>query len=72
MATVELEDEVEVVLRESEDERVVGWRAERLLEAGFDEFVALELSLRRDVDLHRATRLLRSGCPPEMARRILL
>lgn len=71
MAAVELEDEVEV-LRESEGDRVVGWRAERLLGAGFDDLAALELALRRDVDLHRATGLLRRGCPPETARRILL
>jgi len=68
MATVEIEE----VQRESEEERVIKWRNEELERAGFDQFAALELALRTDVDLHRATALVRGGCPQETARRILL
>jgi hypothetical protein len=63
--------EIEIVV-EAEDERVLGWRAEELIRAGYDEFDAIELALDRGVDLHRAIDLLRRGCPPATAVRILL
>jgi hypothetical protein len=63
--------EVEIVI-ENEDERVVNWRIEELIRAGYDEFDALDLALERGVDLHRAVDLVRRGCPPGVAVRILL
>ncbi len=56
----------------SEEERVLAWRVDRLERAGFDVVTALELALRRDIDLHRATDLVHSGCPLETARQILI
>ena len=58
-------------LEESESERVVRWRAERLQFAGYDAEVAHELAARADVDLHQAISLLERGCSPETAARIL-
>jgi hypothetical protein len=59
-------------LEESEEERVISWRAEELMRAGFDGCTALELALVPHVDLHKAVSLLRCGCPLETAVRILL
>jgi hypothetical protein len=58
--------------RETEAERVVRWRLEQLVRAGFDEAAALLLAAMRNVDLHRASDLLRHGCPADTALRILL
>ncbi len=63
--------EIEIVI-EAEDERVVNWRIEELLRAGYDEFDALDLALERHVDLHRAVDLVRRGCPAKLAAQILL
>jgi hypothetical protein len=63
--------EVEFLI-EAEDERVVNWRIEELLRAGYEEFDALDLALDRNVDLHRAVALVRSGCPSTLAVQILL
>ena len=57
---------------ESENDRVVRWRAEAPERAGFDHDSAAALASRPDVDLHRATALLEQGCTPELALRILL
>ena len=57
---------------QTEEERVLEWRRESLLTAGFDQRLSLKLALRPDVDLHLAVRLGRAGCPPETAARILL
>ncbi len=62
----------EVHIQESETERVERWRAEALEKVGYDPASALELAVRPDVDLHRAIELVDSGCPPELALRILL
>lgn len=60
-------------LREvTEIERVEHWRLEALERAGYPHDAALRLAARHDVDLHRAIRLLESGCPAETAVRILL
>jgi hypothetical protein len=63
--------EVELVI-DAEDEKVVSWRAEELIRAGYDELDALELAFERAVDLHRAVELLERGCPAKTAVRILL
>lgn len=55
-----------------EAELVLGWRFEELIRAGCPELIANVLAASLKVDLHRALDLLRSGCPPEVAARILL
>ncbi len=57
---------------ETETEKVERWRAEALEKVGYDIVSAYELATRSDVDLHRAIELVESGCPPEVALRILL
>ena len=66
MATVEFEH------RGSEEERVIEWRATSLIRAGYESSAAFELALRTDVDLHRAVDLVRRGCPPATAARVLI
>ena len=51
--------------------RVLSWRIEQLIAAGFDSEAGFVLALDRDVDLHDATELVRWGCPPGTAFRIL-
>jgi hypothetical protein len=51
---------------------VLGWRIEQLIAVGFDSDAALVLALDRSVDLHEATELVRRGCPPTTAFRILI
>ena len=56
----------------SEEERVVLWRAEELEHIGFDDESAIELAMEPSVDLHLARKLVRNGCSPSVAFRILL
>lgn len=58
--------------RLTETDTVRRWRLEELIRAGYAPYDALLLSCRRDVELHTATELLRRGCPPRTALRILL
>jgi hypothetical protein len=60
------------ILIETELSRVVDWRMRELERAGYDEPATAKLAERLDVDLHRAIDLLKGGCPPETALRILL
>ena len=62
----------ELQIVETESEKVARWRAEALEKVGYDLDSALQLAARPDVDLHRAVELVESGCPPELALRILL
>ena len=55
-----------------DDRRVIGWRYEELVRAGYPEPEALQLAGHVAIDLHRAIELLRSGCPPTTAIRILV
>ncbi|MBM3679638.1 MAG: hypothetical protein FJW96_17455 [Actinobacteria bacterium] len=55
----------------SESEKVVCWRLEVLRAAGFPELAA-EVLAEAPVDLHEAVSLIRRGCSPELAVRILL
>lgn len=55
-----------------EERHVLGWRYEELVRAGYPEREAMVLSDRVDIDLHRAVELLRCGCSPNTAIRILL
>lgn len=56
----------------TETDPVRRWRLEELIRAGYPPWDALILSRRPDVDLHVALALLKQGCPPETAMRILL
>jgi hypothetical protein len=51
---------------------ILNWRLEQLMQAGYEAEDALQLAVRAEVDLHRAVSLLREGCPPKTALRILL
>lgn len=67
MSAVEIE-----LVQDTEAERVRLWREDELGRAGYDEGAARILADRPDVDLHAAVSLLRTGCPAEIALRILL
>lgn len=58
--------------RETEEDRVINWRVDELIRAGYGSGAALELALTPEVDLHRAIDLVRTGCPCDTAVRILL
>jgi hypothetical protein len=60
------------VLDDTDAERILRWRFEVLVDAGYDSSTALELATHVDIDLHRAAELPRRGCPPATAARILL
>ena len=60
------------LLEQTEAECVIGWRLRSLGDAGYGFDEALTLAVRPEVDLHLAADLLRRGCPPETALRILL
>ena len=62
----------ELTIQETEQERIERWRAEELQRAGYEPAAASLLATRADVDLHYAIDLLRNGCAPELALRILL
>lgn len=62
----------DAVLQPTEQEVVERWRAQELERAGYPEYYANELAARPDVDLHAAINLLRRGCEPKLAARILL
>ena len=47
------------------------WRRARLLEAGFTTAVADDVAADPRFDLHALLQLVDSGCPPELAVRIL-
>ena len=64
--------EVPLASREGEEERVLAWRESELERAGFSARDAFELAIRPDIDLHTAVDLIRRGCPPATACRILL
>ena len=63
---------LELHMLQTEEERVLAWRQESLLAAGYELRHAFKLALRPEVDLHLAIRLGRAGCPPDTALRILL
>jgi hypothetical protein len=67
MASVEIE-----IFEEDEEQRVRWWRQEALERAGYGVNLAAELARSPHVDVHQAVELLRRGCPPELALKILL
>jgi hypothetical protein len=62
----------EFELLESEADRIIRWRLDSLTAVGCRLEWALVLATHLEVDLHLAPELLRRGCPPETALRILL
>ena len=58
--------------RPAEEQRVILWRAEALVRAGYSAFAADVISVHREIDLHRAISLPQNGCPHDLALRILL
>jgi hypothetical protein len=50
---------------------VDAWRRRRLIVAGFEPQLAVQLAGDDGVDLHELLTLLDRGCPPELAARIL-
>ena len=60
------------VITESELDRIVRWRSEELERAGYSADGSAALAARLDIDLHEAIDLVKSGCPAEIALRILL
>jgi hypothetical protein len=67
MARLEFEvtDEKDVSL-------ITRWRLGELKQAGYEETAAFAIAADTTIDLHLATDLLRRGCPPALAVRILL
>jgi hypothetical protein len=57
---------------ETEAELILRWRFDVLVRAGYDVGSALLLASHVEIDLHRASALVRRGCPTETALRILL
>jgi hypothetical protein len=62
----------ELVLYETEIDRIEQWRHEALERAGYDSESALVLAASHDVDLHSAVDLLKRGCSVDLALQILL
>jgi hypothetical protein len=60
------------LIEDTEVGRIEAWRTEELRRAGYDRKAATTVATRHDVDLHLAVDLLRRGCPPEVALKILL
>lgn len=63
------EPEVEV---EQGPDKVLLWRTEYLIRAGYDHEAACLLAEDKGVDLHRAEALLEKGCSASLALLILL
>jgi hypothetical protein len=62
----------EATTKTTEQERIQEWRAAELERAGYERSAAALLAARPDVDLHFAIDLIRNGCDPETALKILL
>jgi hypothetical protein len=69
MSTVELKAALRQL--ETDQERVLLWRRDRLETAGYSGRLALKLALNPSIDLHDAVMLIERGCPPDTAARIL-
>ena len=60
------------LIDDTEAEAILRWRFDELVRAGYDVGSALMLASHVEVDLHAATDIVRRGCPPDTALRILL
>ena len=56
----------------TEAETILCWRFDGLVRAGFDASDAVLLASAAEVDLHAAVDLLKRGCSPALALRVLL
>lgn len=70
LQTLELDEAVEPASDQAT--KVLGWRIEQLIAAGYDCDGAFVLALDRTIDLHEAVSLVSRGCPPQTALRILI
>lgn len=61
-----------VLADETERERVIRWRVEQLAKVGYSWPAAMVIAANTHVDLHDAVDLVRWGCSPDTAVRILL
>jgi hypothetical protein len=59
-------------LQVDEAAEVRAWRFEALYRCGYESDAAVVLAAKVEVDLHEAVDLIRRGCPPALAARILL
>jgi hypothetical protein len=66
----ELSSRVPVAIEPRRDD-VVAWRRSQLVRSGFPERLAARVARDGRYDLHRLIELSESGCPPELALRIL-
>ena len=57
---------------EGEATAVLKWRFAQLMRGGYGIADAIALATHADVDLHFASDLVARGCPPALARRILV
>ena len=57
---------------ETEVEAILRWRFDVLVRSGYDIASAIVLASHVEIDLHKASALLRQGCPSETALEILL
>jgi hypothetical protein len=60
------------LLEETDTVGVLRWRFTELVRAGFAADDALVLATHSHVDIHTAEDLVRRGCPPGTATRILI
>ena len=67
MTATEFED-----LRVDEASEVRAWRFEALCRCGYESDAVGVVAAKAEVDLHDAVDLIRRGCPPALAARILL
>ena len=59
-------------LDEDQAHEILHWRFDSLIRAGYSVEDATVLASHVEIDLHQATKLLRDGCPPSTALKILL
>ncbi len=59
-------------LRVDEAAEVLAWRFDALCRSGYDLDAAAVIAANVEVDLHDAVDLVRRGCSPELAARILI
>jgi hypothetical protein len=53
------------------EDAVVAWRRDQLVASGFPYLLAIRVAGDAGYDLHELLELAQSGCPPELAVRIL-
>lgn len=59
-------------LQVDEAAEVLAWRFDALCRSGYDLDAAAILAAHVEIDLHDAVGLVKRGCPPNLATRILL